>query len=396
MPTQVQNLNNIEKALKEYYLPLWNNLLNTEPSIILSKIKKKPLKSHQIVASAPIGQSGGFGFSSEGAPTPAPGAVRFERFKEVTKDMYCNINISIKATKLTGSESSMADALKTEVEAAYNTAKWNVGRTLFGNGSGILTATTGVAGNTVTVANTQNVMEGLTIDIFAGTPSPTSIPTATERRIIAVDRTAKTLTIDGAAVTAAAGFITIQGSYNKEITGFNSIFDNGVTTLYGVSKADNPVIKPMVVNANGEIDDILITRALRDVYEYKNSNIDMILCGNNAYDAYVEYLRTTNQRIESRYVPVGGFNAIKFVFSNREVYIANERFIPLNEMWCFDTSTFEFHTFEWEFATLQGGSIFNLIPRTSVYHALLANYGNLVCSNPGGCVRIHNLPNPTV
>jgi hypothetical protein len=239
-------------------------------------------------------------------------------------------------------------------------------------------------------------MEGLTIDIFAGTPSPTSTPTATERRILAVNRTAKTLTIDGAAVTAAAGFITIQGSYNKEITGFNSIFDNGVTTLYGVNKSTNPVIQPMTVDAGGDVDDILITRALRNASNHKGSDIDMLLCGDNAYDSYVEYLRTTNQRIESKYVPVGGFNAIKFVFSNREVYIANERFLPLNEMWGFDTNTLELHTLDWDFATLQGGSIFNLIPRTSVYHALLANYGNLVCSNPGGCVRIYNLPNPTV
>jgi hypothetical protein len=312
--------------------------------------------------------------------------------------MYCNINISIKATQLTGSEGSMADALKTEVEAAYNTAKWNVGRSLFGNGSGILTTTTGVTGNTITVTNARNVMEGLTIDIYTGTPTANSVPTATERRIIAVNRqsTPQTITVDGAALTGGAGFITIQGSYNKEITGFNAIFDDGVTELYGVSKTANPIIKPLVIDAKGDVDDILFTRALRDAGDYKNSNVDMMLLGHNAYDSYVEYLRSTNQRIEQSTTPVGGFKTIKFVFGNREVHLANERFVPSNEAWGFDSNTLELHAMEWDFATLQGGSIFNLIPRTSVYHALLANYGNLVCSNPGGCVRIHNLPNPTV
>lgn len=38
----------------------------------------------------------------------------------------------------------------------------------------------------------------------------------------------------------------------------------------------------------------------------------------------------------------------------------------------------------------QGGSIFDLMPDTSVYRALLANYMELVCKHPGTCIRITN------
>jgi hypothetical protein len=386
-----QNLINIEKALKEFYLPLWKNQLTTEASIIMSKVKKKTLQSNKIVASAPIGLAGGFGFGSEGMETPDPGAVNFERFNANAKDMYCDVAISVKATKLTGTNGSMADALQTEVKGAYEAAKWNVGRALFGNGQGILASISalGAAGNVITVDNTRNIMEGLIIDIYA---TGGTVPAVAGRRITAVDRVGNKITIDGAASTFAAGFITLQKSFKREITGLGAIFDNSITSLYGVDKATNVWLKPTEQDASAGIDDTLLTQTLRQAQRYKNSKVDMLLCGDDAYDSYVEYLKQTNQRIESNYELVGGFKAIKLIFSNREVLVANEQFIPTREMWGFETGDLEFHSFDWFFAELQGGGIFNLMEKQSVYRALLCNYGELICSNPGGCVRIYNVP----
>ena len=60
-------------------------------------------------------------------------------------------------------------------------------------------------------------------------------------------------------------------------------------------------------------------------------------------------------------------------------------------MWGVDSTALELHMQEWDFAALQGGGIFNLMENSSVYRALLANYGDLICKNPGGCVKIHNV-----
>ena len=87
----------------------------------------------------------------------------------------------------------------------------------------------------------------------------------------------------------------------------------------------------------------------------------------------------------------GGFKAIKFIFGNREVDIVNESFVPSTEMWGVDTSALELHTQEWNFADLQGGGIFNLMEGQSIYRALLANYGDLICTNPGGCIQLKNV-----
>ena len=388
-----QNLITFEKALKENYLPVWRNQLNTEPTPFLSKIKKVNLVSNEIVASAPIGLSGGFGFGAEGQATPEAGNVRFDRFKTNAKDMYVNIAISAKAVRLTGTGGAMANALDTEVKASYETAKWNVGRALFGNGTGVLANVSALssAGNTITVDDTKFLKEGLIVDIYA---DGASVPQTNGkgRRITAVDRANKTFTIEGEATTFTKGFVTVQNSYKREITGLGAIFDTSIDTLYNVKKSENPYLAPVVVDAGSDIDDGIITKALRQAKNDKNSAVDTILCGDDAYDSYVSYLRTNNIRVEDMSHSItGGFKAIKFTFGNKEVDIVNESFVPAGEMWGVDSTAFELHMQEWDFADLQGGGIFNLMEGSSVYRALLANYGDLICKNPGGCVRITNV-----
>ena len=380
-----QNLITFEKALKENYLPVWRNGLSTDPTALLGKIKKVPLKSNKIVATAPIGLSGGFGFGAEGLATPAAGGVKFERFETNAKDMYVNIAISAKAVRLTGSGGAMANALDTEVKAAYETAKWNVGRSLFGNGDGVLTKCTCDGTNVITVTDAKFMKEGLIVDILSDDNVHKS-----GVRILAVDRAGKKITVsDNVTATSGQGSITVQNSYGKEITGLGAIFDESVTNIYGVDRTNNAYLFPTLVEAETDINDGILWDAVEQAETYKNSKIDMMLMGRNAYKSYVDYLRTNNTRVETITKEiVGGFKSLAFAFGNREIDMVYEQFVPDNEVWCVETGALELHTQEWDFADLQGGGIFNLMENQSVYRALLANYGDLICTNPGGCVRI--------
>lgn len=380
-----QNLITFEKALKENYLPVWRNGLSTDPTALLGKIKKVPLKSNKIVATAPIGLSGGFGFGAEGLATPAAGGVKFERFETNAKDMYVNIAISAKAVRLTGSGGAMANALDTEVKAAYETAKWNVGRSLFGNGDGVLTKCTCDGTNVITVTDAKFMKEGLIVDILSDDKVHKS-----GVRILAVDRVGKKITVsDNVTATSGQGSITVQNSYGKEITGLGAIFDESVTNIYGVDRTNNAYLFPTLVEAETDINDGILWDAVEQAETYKNSKIDMMLMGRNAYKSYVDYLRTNNTRVETITKEiVGGFKSLAFAFGNREIDMVYEQFVPDNEVWCVETGALELHTQEWDFADLQGGGIFNLMENQSVYRALLANYGDLICTNPGGCVRI--------
>ena len=383
-----QNLITFEKALKENYLPVWRNGLSTDPTALLGKIKKVPLKSNKIVATAPVGLSGGFGFGAEGQNTPAAGGVKFERFETNAKDMYVNIAISAKAVRLTGSGGAMANALDTEVKAAYETAKWNVGRSLFGNGSGVLTACTCDGTNVITVDDAKFMKEGLIVDIMSGTGSSIKVHKGGVR-ILAVDRAGKKITVSDTVTAGTSTSITVQNSYGKEITGLGAIFDESVTNIYGVDRTNNAYLFPTVIDAETDINDGVLWDAVEQAETYKNSKLDLMLMGRTAYKSYVDYLRTNNTRVEAITKEiVGGFKSLAFAFGNREIDMVYEQFVPDNEVWCVESGALELHTQEWDFADLQGGGIFNLMENQSVYRALLANYGDLICTNPGGCVRI--------
>lgn len=388
-----QVLTNIEKIIKNDYLPAWQNMINTEPSAFLSKVKKVKLTSDKIKAGAPFGLSGGFGYGAEGSATPASGAQAYEGFEVRSADMYVNVTISEKAVELGGTSGSIVGLLDAEIKAAYEAAKWNVGRSLFGNGSGVLTTISIINGSKEgTVADTKFLKEGLIVDVH----NPTGEKNGDSLRIKSIDRASKKVTFYDAfgGVSDTGMFLTVQNSYNREITGLGAIIDltDTGTTLYGVNKADNGAIVPSVVDANDDISDAIIRSGLRTALRDKNGKIDTILCGDTAFDAYVEYLRTNNIRVEDSSKEIeGGFKAIKFLFDNREIDIVEEQFVPSNEMWGVDSTAFEFHCLDWDFAQLKDGGIFNLMENESAYRALLRNYGNLICSNPGGCLRIKNI-----
>jgi len=385
------------KWLKEIYLDAFNNQAGITPSALLAAIDKMPLEGETIVSAAPVGISGGFGFSEEGEETPSAGNQNYERFTINPVDMYTNLNISVKAARLTNNANAFINAVDSEVRAAYKACEWNTGRALFGNGSGKLANVTAAASSgatTIKVDSIKYLKEGLTIDFFESGATTVSQKTA-RARIKAINRTANsgsyTVTLETglSAAIAKDGFITCQNSLNRELTGLGALFDTSITTIQGVDRTAQPLLTPKTVSANNDISDTIITRAIRDVENEKGAEIDMILCGSDAYDHYVTYLRESNIRVEDKTGELaGGFKTIKLIFGNRVVNIVYDQFMPDTEMWGVETDSIKFHTSGWDFCTDNGAPKFQLLENHSIYRALLACYGNLVYSKPGGAVRI--------
>lgn len=402
----MSTLNDINVVLKEGYLPAFRNQIGTEPSPLLEKIEKPLLTNSSITATAPKGINGGFGFSAEGESTPRSAGMRYEGFTLPSVDMYVNIEFSDKLTKLAvNSKSAMLNALNSEVKSSYESAKWHMGRAIFGNGTGILARITAAAsGAVITVSDTSKLIEGTVIDVYtyasAAAAEASLVGSGTALRISAIDRAAKKVTltkIDGTAPSFAVvqktggdfGFVTVQGSYKRELCGIGAIFDDEIDTLYGVKKADNNWIKPIVVDAAKDISDIIIHKAVRDARDYKNSSIDMLMMGDEAFSAYQAFMQEVNTRIVEKETFVGGAVGYKVMVGNREVTIVNERFVPSDEAWGVDTKSIKLYQIPWDFADY-GGNVFTLQSGTSIYRALLSSYGNLICENPGGCIRIKN------
>ena len=384
-----QILTKLEAILKDKYQPALTNQIGTEPSPFLEKIKKVTLQNNTIKCAAPVGINGGFGFGAEGVGTPKAGAQRYTLFEIDAVDMYVDLQISNKTIELASSNaSSMINALDSEIKGSYAAAKWNIGRALFGDGSGKLATVSAVSAsgaNTVlTLDSIKRVIEGLSIDLHSADGALTTANSG--HRILAVDRAAKTITVEG--TLSGTGFITVQGSYNRELCGLGAIFGD-TETLYGLTKADNPWINPTVVDAKNDLTDLVLYRGIKEAKDYKGANIDLIMMGDDAFLAYQDYIHTNNVTVCDKHHFVGGAVGYKILVGSNEVIIVNERFVPEDEVWGVDTSAFYLEATPWNFMEKDGG-VFVPMPDTSIFRALLASYGNLMCVNPGGCVRFTN------
>ena len=326
----------------------------------MEKIAKENLMNQTITGAAPIGINGGFGFGAEGSATPSAGALSYDAFKLNAKDMYVDIQISHKTVTLgQSSASSIVNVVANEIDSSYKSAKWNVSRALFGDGSG------------------------------ASTPSVTCARIKSINRTPANGSYTVTLTAQAGAAATTGGFITVQGSYNREITGLGAIFDHtACPTLYGLTKADHEYMKPYTASVNHELTDMALFDGVKYAREYKNAKIDLIMMGDDAFRNYRNYLIESNVHVvngDRRFV--GGAAGITVLVGDQQVDVVNERFVPKTKAWGVDSTSFKFYRTPFDFCSYNGSSAFELIDKTSIYRALLASYGELVCDNPGGCIE---------
>ena len=395
-----QDLIRVADVLKNEFLPFLNNGINVEADPFLEKIRKGTLTAASGRYGARIGIGGGFGMSAEREPTPNAVAPLYKNLNYTSKDGYVDVKISHKDVTLARNNTgALLDTTQDAMEASYEAAKWNVGRMLFGDGTGKLATVTaastatwydggvGVTVTQLTVDDTSKLIEGLVIDTYTGTTLDNA-----SLQIVSVDHGTKKILLNKQATTAIAAndVLYVQGSKDKEITGLGAIFDTNISTIYGVTKADNAWINPYVVDAQNDISDVVITDAVR-LATKRNGKIDLVMAGSDAYNAYEYYMRETgiNTHIVEKRLFRAGAAGYDIMFGDRIATLVRNDFVPADEMWCVDSNQFELRQTGWDFVDYQG-SPFVLLPDTSVYRALLANYMELVCKNPGTCVRITN------
>lgn len=404
MAYKPQDLINIEKVLVEDVLPFYNNELNISASPFLEKVKKTKLRADEARFGARIGIGGGFGMSKERQATPQANAPIYENFQITSKDAYVDMRISEKTIRLgRGDPGALLDAVMDNVQASYDAAKWNVGRMAFGDGTGILAhiSATASATNVITVDDTSKLMVGLTVDVYkyatAGATDGTLDAAHSALQILSIDHNNKKVTLSANVTTSTVqttsstyGFLTVQNSYKREITGLGAIFAQ-TGTLYGLSKDTNPIIVPRSIDADNDIDDVKLTNAVRWANRVNGVKIDLIMAGDKAYEAYEKYMRSSNQSIVEKRTFHGGAVGYDIVTGNQITTIVNEQFVPSTKMWGVDTSTFELRETGWDYCNHNAQApAFTLQAGTSEYRALLANYMELICYNPGGCVELYD------
>ncbi len=371
-----------DSALKSFYLDAVAQQLNTEVNPLLAKIKQSTADvwGKEVRRLAQYGVNGGVGAGTEEGSLPAAGGNNYDQFVTTLKNLYGTIEISDKAVRASeNSAGAFVDLLNAEMEGLLRSSAFNFGRMLFGDGSGILCTVSAVSGNVVTVDSVKNVIEGMTVDVLDADGDQVSGVTA--RRITAVDRTDKTITLSGGALTGVVAGCTlcVQGSHNLELTGLGAIFkDDG--SLYGLSRAERPWMVPYIKESVGTISENAIQTAIDYLEETAGSRVDMIVCSWGVKRALQAVLSESRMQTDMAEL-AGGYRTITY----NGIPVVADRFCPAGTMYLLNTRDFCLHQLcDWKWLEGDDGKVLRQVPGKPLYTATLVKYADLICTRPCG------------
>lgn len=386
-------LTSAQNALKSVYLNVLSEQLNINSNAFLSKINKtsKDVFGKEIIKLAPYGINGGIGAGSEDGALPVASQHNHLQFKTSLKNLYGTISLTDKAIRASASnKGAFVNLLNDEMESLIKSSSFNLGRMLYGDGTGLLATVSSVEGSVVTFDSVKNFVEGAKVDIYNGENIVKSGLT-----VVYVDRANKAVTFNESNISSVcqAGYKAYAcNSKDKEITGIKRLFDTTEQNkvLYGVDRTQYKWLYPYI-NENNEtetpIDDIMIQTALNSIEENCGEQVDFIAVSGDVRNAYQKYLSTFRRNIDIATLE-GGYKAMTYAGTP----IVYERFVDDGTMYLLNTKDFNLHQLcDWEWVESENGNI--LIPSAThpTYSATLVKYAELVCDRPASQGKISNI-----
>ncbi len=374
-------LQNAENALKTVYLGTVTDLLNTRVNPLLAKIEQTSADvwGKEIRTAAKFGINGGVGAGDEDGALPGAYGNNYLQFVTTLKNLYGQIEISDKAIRASSDgRGAFTDLLNAELEGLLNASKFNLGRMLYGDGSGKLATFAVATDKTVTVDNVRNLIEGLVVDIYSASGAKRATA-----RIAYVDRANKQVTFDAPSVTIAdKDVMYVQGSKDKEITGIGALFDGN--SVYGVQKSAHPFLKPYSKDVGGSIDEIVIQEAIDALENDAGSTVDFIACSQDVKYAFIDYMSSYRRNIDFTEIE-GGFKTLSY----NGLPLVYDRFVPDGTMYLLNTKAFKLHQLcDWRFLETENGKILRQNQGKPTYTATLVKYCDLICGKPNGQARL--------
>lgn len=381
------SLTSADNALKSVYLGVVANQLNINANPLLSKIKRtdKDVWGKEIIKLAPFGINGGIGAGTETGNLPTAAGNQYVQFKATLKNLYGTIEISDKAIRASKNDAgAFVNLLNDEMESLVKASAFNLGRMLYGDGSGLLGKVDAVSSKVLTMDSVNNFIEGMLVDIYNGESVVASgVP------VVYVDRANKKITVETTVTIAKNYTLYVQGSKGNEITGLGSIFGNG-TTLYGLTKSEYPWLNPHkdTASTSREISDFLIQSAIDEVEDNADSKINYIACSKALRRAYQTYLGYYRKNVE-----ICDINGMKTI-SHNGIPVVGDRFVEDGSIYLLNTDDFVMHELcDWKWLEGESGNILKQNAGKAAYSATLVKYAELICDRPNGQAKITNVSN---
>ncbi|MBO4937345.1 MAG: phage major capsid protein [Clostridia bacterium] len=384
------SLDSAEYALKDAYLSVACNQLNTETNPLFAKIKQSSADVYgkNIIKPCQVGINGGIGAGSETGMLPTAVDNNYKQFKTTLKNLYVTIEISDKAIRASSTTAgAFVNLLNAEIDGLLTASKYNLSRMLYGDGSGKVCSVVAYdsATGVVTVDKVNGIMEGMVLDCYAG---DAIVANNSGMKVAKVDRVNKQIAFAIAPATALTTdhSFYVQGSKDNEITGLGAIFGDS-ETLYGLNRADNAWLTPYISNDEQAISDMVMQTAIDTLEENSGAHVDFITCASDVRRAYQAYLAEHARNIDVVNLE-GGFKAITF----NGIPVVSDKFIEAGTLYLLDTSKFTLcQLCDWEWLEGEGGKIIRQKPGYPSYTATLVKYADLLCELPAGQAKFTNI-----
>ncbi len=390
-------LSTADNALKQVYLGVVSNQLNTNINPLLARINQttSDVWGKEIRKLAPYGINGGIGAGSEDGPLPSSASNSYAQFVLSLKNLYGKIELSDKAIRASeNSTGAFVNLLNDEMEGLIKSSAFNFGRMLYGDGTGLLAKITAATTSSVTVDNVTNLIEGMVVDIVDANGE--SLKTGV--RIKSINRLSKTINLFTNSLNAddfktegdgvKTYYLVIQGSYGKEITGLGEIFKTS-GSLYGLDRATFSWLIPNMVDvskdsAPTDISDVTMQKAIDELDEISNSQVDFIVCSAGVKRNYQNYMSSFRSNINIMQLD-GGYTALSY----NGIPLLSDRFVPANTMYLLNTKEFNLHQLcDWKWLESEDGRVIKQTPDKPTYQATLVKYADIICNKPSGQAKI--------
>ncbi len=381
-------LTTADNALKTVYLGVIGNQLNIGANPLLTKIKQTTnnVYGNEVRKATSYGISGGVTAGTEDGALPGAYNKGYEQFVATLKNLYGTIEITDKAIRCSqNSAGAFVNLLNEEMESLIKSSTFNLGRMLYGDGSGIIGVISGEAeegDRGVTLTSVKNFIDRLVCRVVDNTTNTyhADAPYTINR----VDRDTKYVEFTRNINNTYTGMklATLNG-LNNEITGLGKIFSNS-GELYGVSRANKNWLKSHVRDNVGTLSETVMQKMIDDIEEISGGEIDFIACSSSVRRAYQEEVSTFRRNIDVMNLQ-GGFKALSY----NGIPVVADRFVDDDTMYMLNTKDFEMcQLCDWQWLEDNEGKIIRQKEGYPVYTATLVKYAELLCNRPNSQAKL--------
>lgn len=384
-------LTTADEALKTVYLGVIGNQLNVNANPLLTKIKQTSnnVYGNEIVKATSYGLSGGVSAGTETGSLPTARAKNYAKFTLNLKNLYGTIEISDKAIRCSqNSAGAFVNLLNDEMEGLIKSSTFNLGRMLYGDGSGILASVRGateIGDEFLPVDSVRNLMENQVCKyVKPNGDYANNIPSFVIHNIY---RNENKVSLDTFVSDDMTGYkiATVNGLKN-EISGLGRIFDNSAE-LYGIDKKANVWMQAYTKEDVGNISETVMQKAIDDIEEVSGGSIDFISCSASVRRAYQESVSAYRRNIDVMNLE-GGFKAISY----NGIPLVTDRFVEDGTMYLLNTKDFELCQLgDWQWIESNDGKIIKQKEGYPVFTATLVKYAELLCNRPNSQAKLSGI-----